>query len=520
MSPKLKKHLPILIILFISLVIGIFTFQDYGMTWDEYLYYQYGEAVGYAYSIPERLSGDFDINRAYGPSIGDHKVYGPVYLLLTRIPVLALRNITGLDIFSLWHLINFILFLVGIYFFYLLALRWLKPQSAFWASLLYLTQPLLWGHGFINPKDIPFASIFIITIYYGFRLVDNFTTENVHPKKIDSSQLKRILLVGILIGIATNLRIIAPFIAALIFFYALLQRKWRVTLWFIPIGAVAIATLYLTWPYLWDAPIQNFLDVLARMSNNPTKLKVLFYGNEYRAYELPLRYLPVLLGVTLTEPVWILFTLGFGSAIARIWKKELDWQSLGVTFFWFAFMAGYILTVRPPMYDGFRHFLFILPPIFILAGFGIEQILAWGKKPWLNTLVMLPLLFYGVRGIIALHPYEYAYYNQFVGGTSGAESRFETDYWLTCYKEAVQEFSTYTAGENAQLRVYREEQNAAYYLPENIEIWLEPTAFETGDYLLLSARLDEVNMIQRKSSNIIEIGRDGATFCAIREIAP
>jgi len=75
------------------------------MTWDENLYYQYGEAVGYAYSIPAHLSSDFDINRAYGPSAGDHKVYGPIYLLITRIPVLALRSsLTGLDIFSLWHL--------------------------------------------------------------------------------------------------------------------------------------------------------------------------------------------------------------------------------------------------------------------------------------------------------------------------------------------------------------------------------------------------------------------------------
>ena len=51
-----KEHLPIVVILLISLVIGIFTFQDYGMTWDEYLYYQYGEAIGYAYSIPTRLN--------------------------------------------------------------------------------------------------------------------------------------------------------------------------------------------------------------------------------------------------------------------------------------------------------------------------------------------------------------------------------------------------------------------------------------------------------------------------------
>ena len=514
------KHLPILIILFISLVIGIFTFQDYGMTWDENLYYQYGEAVGYAYSIPAHLSSDFDINRAYGPSVGDHKVYGPVYLLITRIPVLALRNITGLGIFSIWHLFNFITFLIGVYYLYRLALRWLKPNAAFWTTLLYVSQPLLWGHAFINPKDPPFATLFIITIYYGFKMVDHFSAENITLKKIGRAQLWLVILVGILIGIASNLRIIAPFIAVLIFLYTLLQRKWKVILWFIPIGIIAIIVLYITWPYLWDAPVENFLGVLARMSNNPTKLKVLFYGQEYRAYELPLRYLPVLLGITLTEPVWILFTLGFGSIAFKLWKKELDeWKSLSVIFFWFVFITGYILMFRPPMYDGFRHFFFILPPVFILAGFGIEQISAWGKKPWLNTLVILSLLFYGLRGIIALHPYEYAYYNQFIGGVSGAEGTFETEYWLTCYKESVEELATFANGTETLLQVYREPTNAAHYAPENIEV-IDAIHVAPGDYLLLSARLNEVNMIQRKSSNIIEIGRDGATFCAIREIAP
>lgn len=517
MSPKLKPHLPILIALFVAFIAALFTFQDYGMTWDEYLYYQYGEAVGYAYSIPAHLSPDFDINRAYGPSVGDHKVYGPIYLLITRIPVLALRNLTNLDIFSLWHLVNFSLFLVGVYYFYRLALRWLKPTAAFWASLLYLTQPLLWGHGFINPKDIPFVSIFTITLYYGFKWVDNFTPENIHPKNIDRVQIRLVVLLGILLGFATNLRVIAPYIAALIFLYALLQGKWRATLWFIPIGIIAAVTLYITWPYLWDAPIQNFLGVLARMSNNPTKLKVLFYGKEYRAYALPLRYLPVLLGITLTEPVWIVATLGLGSAGFKFWKKELEWQSLGVTLIWFGLMAGYVLAVRPPMYDGFRHFLFILPPIFILTGFGIEQLLAWGKKEWLNTLVMVSLLFYGVRGIISLHPYEYAYYNQFVGGTSGAEGEFETDYWLTCYKETVEELAEYVGNKETLLQVYREPQNAAFYAPANMEV-IDAIYLNPGDYLLLSARLDEVNMIARKSGNIIEVGRNGATFCAIREI--
>ena len=289
-----SQHFPIFILLIISLLIGVFTFQDYGMTWDEGLYYGYGESIGYAYSIPARLSGDFDISRAYGPSIGDHRNRGPAYLLASRLPVLALNAITGVEKVDLWHLMNFITFLVGILYFYKLSLRWLKPISAFGASLLYLTQPLLWGHGFINPKDPPFATLFIITLYYGFQMVDQLATAEASQNKRETWKL--VILTGILIGLATNLRIVAPLLAILLILYALTKRNLKLLLWFIPVGVVALIALYLTWPYLWDAPVARFMDVLALMSNNPTKLKVLFYGNTYRAYDLPLRYLPVLLG--------------------------------------------------------------------------------------------------------------------------------------------------------------------------------------------------------------------------------
>ena len=511
MSTK-SQHFPIYILLAISLLIGIFTFQDYGMTWDENFYYQYGEAIGYAYSIPERLSGDYDLNRAYGPSAGDHRNRGPAYLLIARIPVNALNALTGIDKVPLWHLINFITYLIGVFYLYKLSLRWLKPESAFAASLLYISQPMLWGHAFINPKDPPFTTIFLAAIYYGFRMVDQLSTTEASPK----SRLRQIALTGILLGLATNLRIIAPLIGVIIFLYALSKRKMRVLLWFIPTALIAIVVTYLTWPYLWDAPIARFVEVLTLMSNNPTSLKVLFYGNAYRAYELPLRYLPVLLGITLTEPTWLLFGMGLVVAFFRRMRKEHAWSDLGALLLFFGFMVGYVLLVRPPMYDGYRHFLFILPPIFIFAGFAIEQLFVWMRPLWLRASILLAILAIGLSSGAKLHPYEYAYYNSIVGGTSGAEGTFETDYWLTCYKEVTEAFNEF-APDGETLIVYREAENVAYYASENIDV-IGYRPFEAGDYLLLSARLDEINGIERRAPVIISVERDGATFCAIKEI--
>ena len=513
MSPK-TQHYPIFILLALSLLIGIFTFQDYGMTWDENLYYQYGEAIGYAYSIPERLNEDYDLDRAYGPSVGDHRNRGPAYLLIARIPVNALNSLTNIDKVALWHLMNFITYLIGIFYLYKLSLRWLSPKGAFAASLLYISQPMLWGHAFINPKDPPFTTIFIATIYYGFRMVDQLSITEPKPK----SRLHQIALTSILIGLATNLRVIAPLLGVIIFLYALTKRKTRILFWFIPIALIAIIVTYLTWPYLWNAPIANFTEVLTLMSNNPTKLKVLFYGNTYRAYELPLRYLPVLMGINLTEPTWLLF--GSGLIVAFLnWKREKRaWSDLVILLSFFGFIVGYVLLIRPPMYDGYRHFLFILPPVFIFAGFALEKLLTITRTNWLRATTLLAILVIGLSGGMKLHPYEYTYYNSIVGGTSGAEETFETEYWLTCYKEALEAFSEF-APKGETLVIYREVANAAYYAAEDIQLIAKrDTILKSGDYLLLTARLNEINTVERQSPIILSIGRDGATFCAIKEI--
>jgi hypothetical protein len=75
-------------------------------------------------------------------------------------------------------------------------------------------------------------------------------------------------------------------------------------------GFLALLSMFLTWPYLWEEPLPRFLEVFRLMSDNPTSLSLLFAGEVFRAGELPRRYLPFMLGVTLTEPVWILFALG------------------------------------------------------------------------------------------------------------------------------------------------------------------------------------------------------------------
>lgn len=523
---------PIVILIAVNLLIGVFIFRDYGLTWDEPYFYSYGDALGYAYNPVNWLSGHFDLNNSYGISGDDHKTRGPAYLFLARTFVYGLETL-GSDSASAWHLINFLFFQLGIYFLYRLARHWLQTPAAFATTLLFSTQPLLWGHAFINPKDPPFLTFFLASVCLGFEMVDQILDEtNTQKQKIFS-----VLLAALALGIATSIRVLGPLAGLLVFIYFLaliLQNKkmtsaplWRL---FIAYGVVAMLVMLITWPYLWEDPLVNFINVFRFMSDNPTNLAVLFHGQVYRANALPLRYLPFMLLTTLTEPVWFLFIVGVAAAYWQVWKKQQTNYIVSITliFLWLMILIVYVLAIRPAIYDGFRHFLFILPPVFIFIGFAFQftfeqfkrvKFLGLGDK-WLRAGILFILIFPSVISAIQLHPYEYTYYNSFVGGTDGAFRSYETDYWLTCYKDAVQQLE-HKISAPTTLFVKREAYVAAPYADNNLQIIDlrgELSQVKSGNYVLVNTRTNEDKTTFKDAPIVIEIKRGNATFCIVRQI--
>jgi len=294
-------------------------------------------------------------------------------------------------------------------------------------------------------------------------------------------------------------------------------------------GALVILTMFITWPYLWENPLANFIHVFRLMSDNPTHLPVLFGSEIYRAGELPRRYLPFMLIITLTEPVWILFIFGLVISFWKIFSKKLIktgyFTALTLILAWFVILMAYVLLRRPAMYDGFRHFLFILPPVFIFISFAFESLfekinsLATNTN-WLRAVLVIAFIAPGVLGIFQLHPYEYAYYNSFVGGTSNVFREYETDYWLTCYKEAVEQLNGITTAP-INLFVKREAYVAAPYASANINVRDLRDAtdqVQSGDYVLVNTRTNEDRTTFKDAPIVITIKRGEATFCIIRQI--
>ncbi|GAB4546696.1 MAG: glycosyltransferase family 39 protein [Anaerolineales bacterium] len=499
MMKKLREN-PILVLLLVNIFIGAFTFQRYGLSWDEPLFYSYADALPYAYSPAEWFSGRFDLNNAYGASGGDHANRGAAYLVLAR-PLVLLVQSSDVDSAAAWHFVNFLTFQLGVYFLYRLARRFTSPRAALAAAALFAWQPLLWGHAFINPKDPPFLVFFLGAIAFGLEMADA-------PTKT------KIFLAALLLGAATSTRVLGPLAGGLVILYALSKaQRAKLIKPLLLYLTLSIAICIALWPYLWSNPPLRFLEAFGFMSDNPTQLPVLFHGQIYPADRLPRRYLPTLLALTLTEPVLALAALG---VIVTFWQKRASGAHL-LFLLWFFIPFLYVVLLRPPMYDGYRHFLFMLPPLFLFAGMGLQKIFDLFTRQWLRAALIAALLIPGVLFIIQLHPYQYAYYNSFIGNVGGAFRQYETEYWLTCYKEAVENFHA----QNVNLFVKREPYLAAYYAGESVHVRDYRAEFgkiQSGDFVLVNTRSNEDKKTFKDAPVILQIARGGATFCEIKQI--
>jgi len=257
-------HLPILLLLAAALIIGLFTLPDYGEGWDEADIRRYSEyaAGAYRYLLHPQDLPPFETNL---------NLYGPAYVALAGLLVgLATRVAPLLSPVTAWHGVHFLTFLIGVLLLYLLARRWMSDTAAFGAALLFITQPLFWGHAFINPKDIPFMTMFLATVYFGLRAVDQL--------KNSVRLTPTLIIAAVMLGITSSLRVLGPLAGFIVLGYAALDRPSRFILPASLYLALAALTTYLSWPYLWAAPVSRFIESLGTMADFPFNSVVLFAG--------------------------------------------------------------------------------------------------------------------------------------------------------------------------------------------------------------------------------------------------
>ena len=102
------------------------------------------------------------------------------------------------------------------------------------------------------------------------------------------------------------------------------------------------------------------------------------------------------------------------------------------------------MAVRPALYNGLRHFVFVVPPFAVLGGLAALWIFDRARVYGRVALGALAAAFIAgialpVVGMVRLHPYEYTYFNPFAGGVQAAQHGYMLDYWGLAFKQAADE---------------------------------------------------------------------------------
>jgi len=420
----------------VTLIAGL-TFRDYGLGWDDYTHAEYADLLLRMYGSGFRDTGALSFANLY--------MYGGGF----DIAAALLHKIIPLELFETRRLLGAIVGVIGLAVTWRLARRIGGPLAGLAALLLLALCPTFYGHMFMNPKDAPFAVAMIILIMGLVRLAEEYPAPS--PRTV--------LIVGLGAGLSIGSRVLGglALLYALIGFLPLfleelrtqgareaLRRLLHLLYVLLPGLALGYLVMGLIWPWSIIEPGHPFQAVTYFSHFFEKPWKEMFDGALVSVPDMPWFYLPTLFALQLPEVLLALAAAGVVGTFMALTRRDVPARRKTI-YLMLTLAATLPLAIamvkRPALYNGIRHFIFVIPPMTVLAGVTFARGMTWLKDnrvSWqpvaLATFVfglMLPL-----AEMIRLHPYQYTHFNHIAGTVRAADDRFMLDYWGLAFKQA------------------------------------------------------------------------------------
>jgi hypothetical protein len=428
--------LAILALAVVAIIAGL-TFRDYGLGWDDYTHAEYADLLLRMYGSGFKDTGALSFANLY--------MYGGGFDMAAAL----LHKIIPLELFETRRLLGAVVGVIGLAVTWRLGRRVGGPIAGLAALLLLALCPTFYGHMFMNPKDAPFAVAMVILMLGLVRLAEEYPEPS--PRTI--------LIVGLGAGLSIGSRILGglALVYALVGFMPLFleeihthsaretaHRLLHVLYVLMPGLILGYLVMGLIWPWSImeaDNPFQA-LTYFSHFFEKPWK--EMFDGALVSVPDMPWSYLPTLFALQLPEVLLGLLMAGVVGTLMMLPRSDVTARRKTILLMLTAAATLPLLIAmvkRPALYNGIRHFIFVIPPMAVLAGTAFAWGLDWlgeNRRHWQPAAVavfafglLLPL-----AEMIRLHPYQYTHFNYIAGTVREADDRFMLDYWGLALKQA------------------------------------------------------------------------------------
>ncbi len=427
-------------------VLVVLVFRDYGISNDEEVQHRYGELIVNYYASGFRDTALFNYKNLY--------LYGGLFDILA----VGAANLLPFDPFLIRHFMSGMIGVAGIAGVWATARLVGGPRAGLIALVALAISGPYFGSMFNHTKDVPFAAAMIGAIYFLLRAGRDLPK----PRWID------VIGFGLMLGAATGLRAMGLLLLgyAGVLVLMSLPRPLRFAeaaafgltsaLRFAPAVLIGYLIMIASWPWAALAPL-NPLRAIFSFAHFHYEIRTIVAGEVYRMAEVPWWYVPFYLAIKVPLVIYAgALCAVIVSALALVRSRPMSILRRHVETAFIAFVAIFPVLCEAltegPAFTGMRHFLFVVPPLAVLAGIGFDALLtAMSPRRWLTSAAgaALALVFaWNASVLVRLHPYQYMAYNELVGGLEGAARRYEMDYWVNMMPEAVRALHDYLGLEN------------------------------------------------------------------------
>jgi len=436
-------------VLLAAACVVLLTFRDYGLGWDDYTHSEYGDYL----------------LKLYGSAFADTRaltfvnlyMYGGGFDMLAAL----VAKVSPFTLFETRRLVGGLIGLIGLAATWRTGRRIGGPAAGCAALMLLAACPLYVGHVFMNAKDGPFAVAMAILLLALVRLLE------AYPRITPATGA----LTAVGFGLSIGSRVMGGFgvvdLAGALGLLALSEarrdgarsaalRLGTFILRLLPAAILAYAVMALVWP--WSvADLFNPFRAVAYFSRFFEKpWAELFDGALVTVTDMPRSYVPTLLALQLPEMFLTLSLAGIAGAVIAGCRRDVAPGRRGcLALIVLAGTLPIVATVlaRPAMYNGIRHFVFVLPPLAVLGGLAsawlVSALARYGRALAVGAgIVFLAGIALPVSDMARVHPYEYVYFNRFAGGVAGARGNFMLDYWGLSFKQASQGLAAWLAAQH------------------------------------------------------------------------